>query len=147
MRVAFKDLMCVYSHGSPFNAFATCPPPLLSFISQMGYWLLAASHYLSLKARSTQLACFVLPSLLLGFSVTFYFSFSFFSLFSWCRMSQKLKNCSILHFTRDWSHLQYRKFISLLSIQASTYRAAALLNEQPLETSLHSGLHLSQLFQ
>lgn len=64
-------ISCVSTLMGPSQCFAACPPFLLSFISQIGYWLLAGSHYLSLKARSAQLACFVLLSLFLGFIVTF----------------------------------------------------------------------------
>lgn len=53
--------MCAYSPGGPFNALLLAPPQL-TFTAQTQCWLLAASHYLSLKARSDRLAfclCFL----------------------------------------------------------------------------------------
>lgn len=124
-------ISCVSTLMGPFQCFAACPPPLLSFISQMGYWLLAGSHYLSLKARSTQLACFVLLSLLLGFIVTFY-------IVSWNMpetISQFFSFCTSLGNHPIHSSIVLFFYFFYFN-QTSSHQAVALLNTQPLATSL-----------
>lgn len=110
-----------------------CPVPLVSFITQIKYCLLAASHHPSLKARSTPLACFVLSNLLFRVLCTSFLphkTHQRFRLFTG-------HNGMVLFMVSYFSFF--------FKIHCLAFVLLPSVNTKPLSTQLM--LHLSQLFQ
>lgn len=119
--------MCAYSPGGPFSALLLAPP--LTFSTQTQCWLLAASHYLSLKARSDRLACFVLLSLLYGFSTFFCLCFLD------AKKSPETPGCFFFCISPG-NRLIYSSIDFCLFFSQSNFLLLGLLNMRPVEASL-----------